>query len=167
MTDDAAIGALAEAIVATLTKQGRAIATAESCTGGWVAKTITDVAGSSAVFGYGIVSYSDAAKVRLLGVPEAVLAEHGAVSEPAVRAMAEGVAELATADFGVAISGIAGPDGGSADKPVGTVWFAWTRRGNRARETIAAKETFSGDRATVRQKSVEHALRVLRDQLGE
>ncbi len=101
------------------------VATAESCTGGWIAKALTDVPGSSQWFESGIVAYSNSAKDALLGVPGELIAAHGAVSEPVVRAMAEGARAQLGVDLAVAVSGVAGPDGGSADKPVGTVWFAW------------------------------------------
>ncbi len=166
MNDDATIGALARLLVEALTAAGKTVTTAESCTGGWVAKAITDIAGSSAVFAYGVVSYSNAAKEQLLGVDGATLESAGAVSEAAVRAMAEGAARLANADLAVSVSGIAGPDGGSAEKPVGTVWFAWTTRGPAGLVTEAEKETFAGDRASVRRQSVAHALRGLGDRLG-
>ena len=115
--------------VATLAQQllerDARLATAESCTGGWVAKALTDRAGSSAWFNGGIVCYSNAAKRDLLGVPPAVLDQYGAVSEPVVQALAVNARMRLAADLAVAISGVAGPGGGSADKPVGLVWFAW------------------------------------------
>jgi nicotinamide-nucleotide amidase len=104
------------------------IATAESCTGGWIAKVFTDAAGSSRWFECGYVTYSNAAKVRDLGVASRTLDEHGAVSEPTVREMAAGALRVSGADVAIAVSGIAGPDGGSAEKPVGTVWFCVARR---------------------------------------
>lgn len=122
------IGSAAAELVRRFAESGATVATAESCTGGWISKAITDVAGSSAVFGWGIVSYGDAAKESLLGVRRATLEEHGAVSEAVVREMAAGALEQSGADYAVAVSGIAGPDGGTAAKPVGTVWFAWARR---------------------------------------
>ena len=122
---DPELKALAARLGESLLARGASVATAESCTGGWIAKTLTDVPGSSAWFGAGIVSYSNRAKHELLGVPEDLLAAHGAVSEPAVLAMVDGCLHRSGADFAVAVSGIAGPDGGSEDKPVGTVWFAF------------------------------------------
>ncbi len=114
------------AALATLLQARRAtLATAESCTGGWVAKALTDRAGSSAWFMGGIVCYSNQAKQDVLGVPEAMLAEHGAVSEPVVRVLAAEARRRLGASLAVSISGIAGPGGGSPDKPVGLVWFAW------------------------------------------
>lgn len=158
MVDDADIRALSEQLVAALIASGQTLAAAESCTGGWIAKAVTDVAGSSAVFGYGIVSYSNDAKASLLGVSSATLKAHGAVSEATVRAMAEGVVKLSGADVGVAVSGIAGPDGGSDDKPVGSVWFAWTTRGSDGLETDAELQCFPGDRSDVRRATVLHAI---------
>ena len=156
---------LANVLVRELTAQGKTLATAESCTGGWVAKTITDVPGSSAIFGEGVVSYSNAAKERLLGVPADLLAEHGAVSEPVVKAMAEGVLTRSGADFGVAVSGIAGPDGGTKDKPVGSVWFAWALRHNGGVVVASDYQRFPGDREDVRRLSVVHALQGIRVRL--
>lgn len=130
------------------------VATAESCTGGWIAKRMTDVAGSSRWFEAGFVTYSNRAKMLELGVPEALIAEHGAVSRPVVEAMAHGAAERSGVEFAVAVSGIAGPDGGSADKPVGTVWFGFARRGR----VDSAVERFRGDRDAVRRAAVEYAL---------
>lgn len=165
MVDDAAIRALSEELVAQLIAAGKTVATAESCTGGWIAKAITDIPGSSAVFEYGIVSYSNSAKASLLGVDSATLEAHGAVSEATVREMAEGVVTLSGAEIGLAVSGIAGPDGGSADKPVGTVWFAWTMRGRARLETDAERQCFGGDRDAVRYASVLHALRGIHGRL--
>ncbi|WP_245932397.1 CinA family protein [Isoalcanivorax indicus] len=134
---------------------GWTMATAESCTGGGIAAAVTDIAGSSGWLDSGFVTYSNEAKMRLLGVPETVLATHGAVSEATVRAMAEGVLARSPVNIAVAVSGIAGPDGGSADKPVGTVWFAWARRGQG---TEVACQVFDGDRAAVRAATVITAL---------
>jgi len=156
---------LANVLVRELTEQGKTLATAESCTGGWVAKTITDVPGSSTVFGEGVVSYSNTAKERLLGVPTELLAEHGAVSEPVVKAMAEGVLTRSGADFGVAVSGIAGPDGGTKDKPVGSVWFAWALRHDGGVVVASDFQRFPGGREDVRRLSVVHALQGIRVRL--
>ncbi|MDX1517672.1 MAG: CinA family protein [Woeseiaceae bacterium] len=166
MTDDTAINALARALVERLATAGRTMTAAESCTGGWIAKAITDVPGSSAVFAYGVVSYSNGAKESILGVDPQTLADHGAVSEATVREMAEGVVRLSAADVGVAVSGVAGPDGGSDEKPVGTVWFAWTTSSDGKLQTDAEKRRFDGDRDAVRRASVLHALRGIRDRLG-
>ncbi|MDQ6917240.1 MAG: CinA family protein [Pseudomonadota bacterium] len=133
--------------------RGAMIATAESCTGGLVAAAITSVAGSSAWFERGFVTYSNAAKEDQLGVPQATIESYGAVSEETARAMAQGAAR-GPAQWSVAVTGIAGPDGGSADKPVGTVWFAWAGPGHL--ETL--RRRFDGDRAAVREASVRVAL---------
>ena len=155
---DDGIDELARTVVAELLAAGKTLATAESCTGGWISKTITDVAGSSGCFAYGIVSYSNGAKESLLGVSPAVLREHGAVSEEAVRAMAEGALRLSGADLAVAVSGIAGPDGGSAHKPVGTVWFGWACRQAGNIDVGAEMRRLAGDREAVRRQSVVLAL---------
>lgn len=136
----------------------RSVATAESCTGGWIAKVVTDLPGSSDWFGYGVVSYSNAAKQELLGVPAGLLIEHGAVSEPVVIAMAEGILRRSDADLAVAVSGIAGPSGGSDDKPVGLVWFAWAVMDDRGLKVKAEHRRFEGDRQAVRRQTVAVAL---------
>jgi len=159
------ISTLAEALVEELGSKRCAVATAESCTGGWIAKSLTDVAGSSACFGYGIVSYSNSAKDTLLNVPPATLAEFGAVSEETVTAMADGALALSGADLSVAVSGIAGPDGGTEDKPVGTVWFAWARRSNDEVAVRTERKRFPGDRNAIRARSVILALQGLREAL--
>ena len=158
MADYESLQKIAAAVVEDLTAAGKAVATAESCTGGWIAKSITDIAGSSAVLGYGIVSYSNGAKESLLGVKNATLEEHGAVSEPVVREMADGVLHLSGADIAVAVSGIAGPDGGTDDKPVGTVWFAWAVRDGASAKIETSCQQFGGDRELVRELTVAHAL---------
>ena len=158
MADHEALHKLATALVSDLADAGKVVATAESCTGGWVAKTITDIPGSSAVFHYGIVSYSNGAKEAVLGVKNATLEEHGAVSDRVVEEMAKGVLHLSGADIAVAVSGVAGPDGGTDDKPVGTVWFAWAVRDGARAPTETSCEHFSGDRDLVRELTVAHAL---------
>ena len=130
---------------------------AESCTGGWIAKTITDVAGSSDWFECGYVTYSNAAKLRDLGVAPETLARHGAVSEATVREMAAGALRISGAAVAVAVSGIAGPDGGTAEKPVGTVWLC---AGTRDR-LVAVVEAFPGDREAIRRRCVERALHLV------
>jgi len=156
---DRDLEAVAQKLGRALQERRSRMATAESCTGGWIAKAVTDVAGSSQWFDGGIVAYSNAAKIALLGVPADVLAAHGAVSEEAVCAMAEGARARLAADFAVAVSGIAGPDGGSADKPVGTVHFAWAAPGG----VTAARRIFAGSRETVRRLTVALALERLVD----
>jgi nicotinamide-nucleotide amidase len=158
MADYDSLQKLAAVVVSDLANAGKAVATAESCTGGWIAKSITDIAGSSAVFGYGIVSYSNGAKESLLGVNNKTLEEHGAVSEPVVEEMANGLLHLSGADIAVAVSGIAGPDGGTDDKPVGTVWFAWAVRDGANALIDTSCQQFSGDRELVRELTVAHAL---------
>jgi nicotinamide-nucleotide amidase len=135
-------------------ENGLFLATAESCTGGMIAAACTDLAGSSAWFERGFVTYSNAAKTELLGVDAALIAQHGAVSEPVARAMAFGAVRHSHAQVSVAVTGVAGPAGGSADKPVGTVWFAWSMNGSLHSEMMC----FSGDRASVRQATVRHAI---------
>jgi nicotinamide-nucleotide amidase len=151
---DAELAALALRLGRALEARNLRVATAESCTGGWVAKALTDIPGSSRWLEGGVVAYSNAAKSALLGVPAGTIAAHGAVSEPVVRAMAEGARARFGAPLTVAVSGIAGPDGGTPDKPVGTVWFAWAS----GRETTATREHFDGDRDAVRRLSVALAL---------
>ncbi|MES0872544.1 CinA family protein [Sinimarinibacterium thermocellulolyticum] len=149
-------------IAETLRSRGQWLAVAESCTGGLVAKTLTDLAGSSAWFERGVVSYSNRSKEDLLGVAASVLQQHGAVSEPTVRAMAMGLLDRAPVDWTLALTGIAGPGGGSDGKPVGTVWIACARRGG---DCSARCFRFDGDRASVRLQSVRMALDILVDRL--
>jgi nicotinamide-nucleotide amidase len=156
---DAELQALAGTVARKLTAAGARLATAESCTGGWIAKACTDLPGSSRWFLGGAVAYADAAKGVLLGVPASVLAGHGAVSEPVVRAMAQGALERFGADYSIAVSGVAGPDGGTPDKPVGTVWFAWGCRGPGGESHVATRcEHLPGDRESVRRWTVQRAL---------
>jgi nicotinamide-nucleotide amidase len=151
---------LAQRLAEDLVHQGRMLAVAESCTGGWLAKCLTDVAGSSAWFERGFVTYTNAAKREMLGVSAATLDEHGAVSEAVVREMAQGVLANSPADVAVAISGIAGPGGGTPDKPVGTVCFAWAAR-DGLEEVVTRR--FDGDRDAVRRQAVQYALARLLD----
>ncbi|GAB7198490.1 nicotinamide-nucleotide amidase [Dickeya oryzae] len=134
------------------------ITCAESCTGGWLAKAITDVAGSSAWFDYGFVTYSNQAKQSLIGVEENTLTQYGAVSHEVVTEMARGALSRSGADFAVSISGIAGPDGGTPDKPVGTVWFGFS---DKAGNIITQRMQFDGDRHDVRLQAVAFALQTL------
>jgi nicotinamide-nucleotide amidase len=154
---DADLADLAARLGRALLARNLRVATAESCTGGWIVKALTDIPGSSQWLEGSLVAYSNAAKSAVLGVPAALIAAHGAVSEPVVRAMAEGARARLGVALAVAVSGIAGPDGGTPDKPVGTVWFAWAN----ARQTTAAREQFGGDREDVRRQSVALALRRL------
>lgn len=120
---DSELMQLSEKIGRALKARGATVTTAESCTGGWIAKAITDIAGSSAWFERGFVTYSNEAKSQMIGVSEATLRDNGAVSEPVVVEMAIGALRAARADYAISVSGVAGPDGGSVEKPVGTVWF--------------------------------------------
>jgi nicotinamide-nucleotide amidase len=140
-----------------LRTEGWRLATAESCTGGLVAAACTALSGSSDWLERGWVTYSNAAKAADLGVPEPLLVAHGAVSEPVARAMAEGAVRRSGAQCGLAVTGVAGPTGGSADKPVGTVWFGWAVPGRTWTQVCR----FEGDRAAVRAATVLHALREL------
>jgi nicotinamide-nucleotide amidase len=144
-----------------LLKTRRTVATAESCTGGWVAKALTDIAGSSQWFLEGLITYSDRAKQQRLGVPRALLAKHGAVSEAAVRAMAAGALKRSRAQLAVAVTGIAGPGGAVPGKPVGTVWLGWAQRRGRAIRVAVQLRHFRGDREAVRRKTVRAALQGL------
>jgi nicotinamide-nucleotide amidase len=162
MTDsDVRLKRLAARVGRRLLDQQRHVVTAESCTGGWIAKTLTDVAGSSQWFGEGFVTYSNESKTRRLGVPGAILDKKGAVSEETVRAMAAGALRRTRAQVAVAVTGIAGPDGAVPGKPVGTVWLGWaTRRGGIIRIGTQLKH-FRGDRESVRRKTVQLALQGL------
>ncbi len=148
------LATLAERLGRRCREQGVTITCAESCTGGGVASAITAVAGSSDYFETGYVTYSDVAKRRLLGVPEALLEAHGAVSREVVEAMVAGACRDSGAGLGVAISGVAGPGGGSAEKPVGTVWLAW----GDAEGQQAERHRYPGDRRAVREQAVREAL---------
>ena len=159
-TSRSEIASLAAALVA----RGERIATAESCTGGLIAKLCTDLAGSSAWFERGLVTYSNQAKHDLLGVPNAVFDTQGAVSQACVLAMVEGLLRHSPADWSVAVTGIAGPSGGSADKPVGTVWIGWARRGQPG-ETQCHR--FAGDREAIREQTATVALAGLLDRLRD
>ncbi len=165
MADHEEIFAVSEALVRELLESGTTIATAESCTGGWVSKAITDVAGSSDVFGYGIVSYSNDAKASMLGVSRETLDNDGAVSRAVVDEMAKGALQHSGADIAVAVSGVAGPTGGSREKPVGTVWFAWGVRDGDKVKTETEREQFTGDRDRIRALTVLHALRGIRERI--
>lgn len=141
---------------------GLMIATAESCTGGLIAGALTEIAGSSAVVDRGFVTYSNAAKQAMLGVPAAMISQHGAVSAEVAKAMAEGAIAASQADLAVAVTGVAGPGGGSPEKPVGLVHFGCARRGQ---ETQLAHLVFDGDRSAVRAQTVAKALAMLAERL--
>jgi nicotinamide-nucleotide amidase len=147
---------LAQTIAAVFTQRGATLVTAESCTGGWIAKTLTDIAGSSAWFECGVVAYSYEAKEALLGVRPETLEHHGAVSRETVTEMVSGALARFGATVAVAVTGIAGPAGGTHDKPVGTVWIGWKRRGGYAQTELYH---FDGDRESVRRQTVAAALR--------
>ncbi|GKX51773.1 nicotinamide-nucleotide amidase [Budvicia aquatica] len=155
---DKKIYALNQQIGKRLSETHQWLTCAESCTGGLIAGSITDVAGSSAYFDRGFVTYSNQSKHDLLGVKRQTLEQWGAVSEPTVREMAVGALKMANADIAVSVSGIAGPEGGTPDKPVGTVWFGWASRDGRV---LADKKVFAGDRQQVRQQAVCYALSVV------
>jgi nicotinamide-nucleotide amidase len=161
MVSDSELYELAARVGHKLRAAERRVVTAESCTGGWVAKALTDIPGSSQWFECGYVTYSNAAKVRDLGVSAATLESFGAVSEQAVREMAEGALRVAHASVALALSGIAGPDGGTPEKPVGTVWFCAVARSGASADIIAEEKLFDGDRGFVRSRSVQHALRLI------
>ena len=144
---------LGEALLA----KGWSVATAESCTGGWIAKVLTDVPGCSQWFGWGFVTYADEAKERMLHVPKEVLDHYGAVSRETARSMAEGARDATQAQLAMAVTGIAGPEGGSKEKPVGTVWFGWTDPGGFYAECCH----FEGNRENIRRESVSYAIRLL------
>ena len=160
MVDDSLL-ALAATLGAAALARGAMIATAESCTGGLVAGAITAIPGSSAWFERGFVTYSNLAKEQQLGVAASTIARYGAVSEETAKAMAQGAVRDAPAQWAVAVTGIAGPDGGSPEKPVGTVWFAWAGPDHLQ----AQRQQFGGDRKAVREASVRVALEGLVDRL--
>jgi nicotinamide-nucleotide amidase len=155
---DRELARLARRVGRHLLGTARYLATAESCTGGWIAKAMTDIDGSSQWFTEGFVTYSNEAKVRRLGVPRSMLASVGAVSEPVARAMALGALRRGGVQVAVAVTGIAGPGGAVPGKPVGSVWMAWAvRRGRKISVTTQLKR-FKGDREAVRRKTVCGAL---------
>ena len=157
-TSEQDVNELAKRLGARLVMKGLKLATAESCTGGWIAKVLTDIAGSSDWFDSAIVSYSNEAKKHFLKVPAGILLDHGAVSENTVLAMQQGIFMETRADAGISVSGIAGPGGGSEEKPVGTVWVAVSLRDQMVH---TQKFLFEGDRNRVRLQAVAAALRSL------
>ncbi len=163
MNEDNQLQSLAQKVADKLHEQGHKLTAAESCTGGWICQILTDIAGSSAWFDCGFITYSNQAKQDMLGVPKSILDEYGAVSEQTVLAMVAGALRNSQADSALAVSGIAGPSGGTVGKPVGTVWFAWQQRnGNFASKIIH----FDGDRRSVRIQAVATALQGLLDIYG-
>jgi nicotinamide-nucleotide amidase len=161
MIPDAELQQLAVRLGARLLDGERRLVTAESCTGGWIAKVLTDIPGSSGWYLGGVVSYSNKLKQALLGVLPSTLAKHGAVSEETAREMAIGALELLGGHVALAVTGIAGPEGGQPGKPVGTVWFAWAWHDGEEIATRVALETFAGDREAVRRHTVARSLREL------
>jgi nicotinamide-nucleotide amidase len=157
-TGDSDLLRLAMKVGSLLVDAEHRLVTAESCTGGWIAKVLTDVPGSSSWFLGGVVAYSNTLKQSLLGVLPSTLVAHGAVSEATAREMAIGALETLGGQVAVAVTGIAGPDGAQPGKPVGTVWFGWAWRAGDEIETRVAMETFSGDREAVRRQTVARAL---------
>lgn len=165
-------GAIAQALAGVLLRRGWSLTSVESCTGGMIAAQCTEISGSSEWFERGFVTYSNASKTELLGVDSRLIEQHGAVSEAVVRAMALGGLRHSRAQVSVAVTGVAGPGGGSAGKPVGTVWFAWAMPsdagpsvGAEAFWVRSERMQFAGDRAQVRSQTVHHALRQIIDQL--
>jgi nicotinamide-nucleotide amidase len=152
---DPELDALSRQVGAALAQRGWRLATAESCTGGWIAEALTAISGSSAWFDRGFVTYSNEAKTEMLGVAAQTLAAHGAVSEATVREMAEGALARSLADVAVAVSGVAGPTGGTAAKPVGMVCIGWAAKGSPTRSLTLR---FAGDRTAVRRQTVVRAL---------
>jgi nicotinamide-nucleotide amidase len=158
------LGPLARRVGARLRERGLALATAESCTGGWIAQAVTSIAGSSEWFERGFVTYSNESKKQMLGVRAATLARHGAVSEETAREMASGALRRSRAQVAVAVTGVAGPGGGTRSKPVGLVCFAWSQKG---RAPGSATRRFRGDRKGIRERSVAFALQGLIERLEE
>ena len=153
-TTEQKISELISRLADCLKDRGLTLATAESCTGGWIAKSITDLPGSSDWFEGSVVCYSNAFKQSVLGVPETCIEEFGAVSRETVLAMTQGLLSTTKADLAVSVSGVAGPGGGSDEKPVGTVWLSW---GRRDKTIYATRYHFPGDRKAVRLQSIEAA----------
>jgi nicotinamide-nucleotide amidase len=151
---------LAQRVGQLLKAQGLMLSTAESCTGGGVSQAITDVAGSSAWFDRGFITYSNISKQQLLSVPELTLTQYGAVSEAVVRKMVAGALDNSVSTIALSVSGIAGPDGGTPEKPVGTVWFAW---GMKSDVVITKQVYFKGDRTNIRTQAVNFALQGVLD----
>jgi nicotinamide-nucleotide amidase len=167
MGSDRQLFELARRVGRALLPAQRRVVTAESCTAGWIAKALTDIAGSSQWFESGYVTYSNEAKTRDLGVSARTLERHGAVSEETVREMARGALRASGADLAVAVSGIAGPDGRTPQKPVGSVWFCIVLRRASRLVTVSSFKRFKGGREEVRRKAVEHALRLILREIAQ
>ncbi|MCU5773040.1 nicotinamide-nucleotide amidase [Erwiniaceae bacterium BAC15a-03b] len=163
MTDDQ-LNQLSTEIGVRLQRRNATVTAAESCTGGWISKVITDIAGSSAWFERSFVTYSNEAKQQLIGVTAVTLEQFGAVSEQVVREMALGALQAAHADFAISVSGIAGPDGGTAEKPTGTVWFGFASADGTL---LTRRQLFAGDREAVRRQATAYALQTLHDDFLE
>jgi nicotinamide-nucleotide amidase len=163
MANDAELNELATRLGEALQRRGCDLAVAESCTGGWIAKCLTDIAGSSAWFAGGFSCYSNHAKQAMLGVSDETLVTHGAVSEAVARELATAARHQLGTGLSVAVTGIAGPSGGTVNKPVGLVWFAWTGRDD---EVVTARHVFDGDREAVRRQTVAVALEGVVARLG-
>jgi nicotinamide-nucleotide amidase len=161
---ESSLRVLAERVGQLLLAHEAKLATAESCTGGWISKCLTDVPGSSAWFEYGFVTYGDGAKASMLAVDPQLIEQHGAVSREVVQAMAVAAHAVSEADIAVAVSGIAGPEGGTEEKPVGTVWMAWLGPRGRANSEMAH---FDGDRDAIRRQTVAAALNGALKQLAD
>lgn len=159
---DAGLAALVESVAAALTSRGQTLGTAESCTGGWISKCCTDLSGSSTWFNGGLVSYSNPAKVALLGVSEEALLRQGAVSARVAEEMADGAQRALDVTWAIAVTGVAGPGGGTPDKPVGCVWVAWSGPGRQS----SRRYDFPGDRDSVRRQTVAAALQGLLSELN-
>lgn len=153
---------LLTSLASALMARNWTLCTAESCTGGLIAATCTELSGSSDWFDRGFVTYSNTAKTEMLDVPAELIVQHGAVSEPVARAMAEGAAQRSGCQLAVAVTGIAGPSGGSPEKPVGTVWVSWHVQGR----TVSTRHVFTGNRQQVRESTVTCALQGLLDMLA-
>ncbi|MDZ7662503.1 MAG: nicotinamide-nucleotide amidohydrolase family protein [Thiohalophilus sp.] len=165
---DEVLLALAHRIAERLGDAGLQLATAESCTGGWIAKLLTDVPGCSAWFERGFVTYTNQSKQDLLGVPAEVLGDHGAVSEATVRAMADGALRHSEASLALSVSGIAGPGGGRPDKPVGLIWFGWAQQAAPGNPDVRSESRqFNGNRDAVRRQAVARALEGVLELTGD
>ena len=151
-------------VIDLLIKSELTVATAESCTGGWIGKTITDISGSSKVFRGGIIAYSNDVKIRLLGVPDAILSRYGAVSEETAVAMASGCLEKIDSDFSIAVTGIAGPGGGTSEKPVGTVHICVMNRNGLMKHRLFL---LNGSRNKIRKQTVDNSMKMLVDLISE
>ncbi len=155
---------ITQKVAELLKKQKLTLATAESCTGGWIGKELTAVAGSSCFFNGGIIAYSNQIKQKLLNVPAEIIEQYGAVSEQVASSMAQGAKNALGTDIAIAVTGIAGPTGGRAEKPVGTVWFAWVLSDNKV---VTNKEIFAGSREQVRESTVREALEKIKQILAD